>query len=190
MSLTCRLDPIRTEIQCCVYDVELALKTITVCILYRKQKFRLSKFFPQFEDLLYDLKRLNHRNFGFGDYNINFAKHSTKKLKFEPLASAYDFQFCNSEPTRVTRESETTRLDHLLLGNKQSTETVRTATSDHFLVIMKIPYEVSDNGSNSFRRRNLLNLKRNNSLNFLFISDQKMKRMVNFPPFLNPSWIA
>ena len=176
LGLACKQVPIKTEIECCVYEVELALQTITVCILYRNQKFRLSNFFPVFEDLLYTLKSSNREIFVFGDFNIDILKDSIDKVKYESLLSAYDFQFCNFEPTRVTPKSKTC-LDHFPSSKNYLTETIKSTISDHFSVILKIADEKSENCKKMFKHRNLMNLKGDNSLNFLFILDQKLKKM-------------
>ena len=147
------------------------------CAVYRPETFRLSKFFPEFEVLLHFLKTLKGEKTIFGDFNIDTLNEHKDKTDYTNLLASYDFQVQNFLPTRVTPTSKTC-LDHLITERTVNTETIQTTISDHFTVTAKIPAIWKESKSTKILLARTLNrLKGENALNFLFLLDQKLKKL-------------
>ena len=123
------------------------------------------------------LKTLKCEKTIFGDFNIDTLNEHKDKRDYTNLLAAYDFQVQNFLPTRVTLTSKTC-LDHMITEGTVNTETIQTTISDHFTVTAKVPaiWKQSKN-TNVPLARNLNRLKGESALNFLFLQDQKLKKM-------------
>ena len=106
--------------------------------MYRNEKFRLPQFFPEFEELLHNLKAFRKETILFGDFNIDTLKDSTDKKNYESMLTAFNFQIRTFEPTRVTPKTKTC-LDHFISSNYFSTKTLKKTISDHYSVLLEIP---------------------------------------------------
>ena len=136
----------------------------------------MPQFFPEFEELLHNLKAFNKETILFGDFNIDTLKDSTEKKKYESILTAFNFQIRNFEPPRVTPKTKTC-LDHFISSNYFSTKTLKTTISDHYSVLLEIPDAKKEMHDDTFRSRNLKKLKGKNRLNFLFVLDQNLKKI-------------
>ena len=79
----CKKISVGTEIECCVSENKISVKTIVICIIKRDEKFRLPQFFSEYEELLYDMKAFNKGFIVFDDFIMDTSKDSTDKMKFE-----------------------------------------------------------------------------------------------------------
>ena len=163
-----------TKIECCVFEFKIGVQTINLCILYRNEKFYLTQFFPQLEQLLHQLKMLKNETIIFGDFNIDTQKNDNDKKNYESLLAAYDFKLRNFEPTRVTAKTKSC-LDHFISLNEFATDTIKTTISDHYSVILKLPESKNVESKKTMKARNMKKLKGENALNFLFVLYQKLK---------------
>ena len=92
---------------------------------------------------------------------------------------AFDFKCQNFEPTRVTATSSTC-LDHVITSYQLKTETIQTTMSDHFTVLETIPgvfFNEPVISEEKIYRRDLRSIKGDKALNFLFLLDQKLKKL-------------
>ena len=49
----------------------------------------MSQFFPEFEELLHNLKAFKKETILFNDFNIDTLKDSTDKMKYKSMLAAY-----------------------------------------------------------------------------------------------------
>ena len=114
-----------------------------------------------------------------GDFNIDTIANSKDKYDYETLLLAFDFKCQNFEPTRVTATSSTC-LDHVITSYQVKTETIQTTMSDHFTVLGTIPgvfFNEPVISEEKIYRRDLRSIKGDQALNFLFLLDQKLKKL-------------
>ena len=129
----------QTEIECSIIQLTFPENVVkNFCAIYRPETLRLTKFFAEFEALLYFLKTIKSESILFGDFNIDTLVEHKTKTDYINLLTAYDFQVSNSLPTRVTPISKTC-IDHMITERMVTTETIQTTISDHFTVTAKIP---------------------------------------------------
>ena len=150
-----------------------------ICSIYRPQTIKINNFISYLETLLYFLKGLPGETLLFGDFNIDTLKDDLDRKKYVALLEAYDFEIQNKLPTRVTPTSKSC-IDHMITQNVVCTETLPTTISDHFTVLPHFTKEHSFDRktvSNPIMTRNTKNLKGHNTLNFLFLLDQKLKQI-------------
>ena len=121
------------------------------------------------------LKTLKGEIIIFGDSNIETLEEHKDKTVYTNLLAAYDFQVRNFLPTEVAPTSKTclTCLDHMITERTVNTETIQTTVSDYFTVTANIPSIWKESKST----RNLDMLKGESALNFLFLLDQKLKKL-------------
>ena len=85
-------------------------------------------------------------------------------------------QIRNFGPTRVTPKTKTC-LDQFMSCSYFSTESLKTTISDHYSVLLKIPDAEKGRRDDILRSRNSKKLKGDSRLNFLFVLDQKLKKI-------------
>ena len=134
-------EPIETSIniECQLIKVKYDHDLVKVfCVIYRPDTFRLTKFSPKFEELLFFLKSLSYEIFIFGDFNINTLITDKDKVNYGNLLNSYDCKIQNTLPTRVTPTTKSC-LDHWIASDELYTQTIETTISDHFTVAASIP---------------------------------------------------
>ena len=166
------------DIECKILKIKFSDDDVKlVCVVYRPETMRLTQFFPKFEHVLHFINSFNHESIIFGDFNIDTLKTDCDLENYVSLLNAYDFQLRNFEPTRVTPKSRTC-IDHMISQNDILTETVKTTISDHYSVLAKFP-KTGRREKNREQQsvRNLKTIKGDGALKFLFLLDQKLKRI-------------
>ena len=131
------------------------------------------------ENLLEFLRSLSNDTIICGDFNIDTIANSKDKYDYETLLLAFDFSCQNCEPTRVTATSATC-LVHVITRYQVKTETIQTTMSDHFTVLGRIPgvfFNEPVISEEKIYRRDLRSIKGDKALNFLFLLDQKLKKL-------------
>ena len=147
--------------------------------MWNLSSFRLTKFLPKFEELLFFLKSLSYETFIFGDFNINTLITDNDKVNYENLLNSFDCKIQNTLPTRVTPTTKSC-LDHWIASDELYTQTIETTISDHFTVAASIPLTSRKSYKKELEKkkvRKMKNLKGDNALNFLFLLDQKLKKI-------------
>ena len=177
--LTYKAIEYESGIECAIINVCIDFETFrNFCVVYRPDSKKLKTFMPEFEDLLNFLRTLKHDTVILGDFNIDTIKESKFKTVYENVLRAYDFERQNSEPTRVTPTTATC-LDHIITSYPINTMTISTTISDHFTVIGEIPVSsIAEQQKPNVLTRNLKNLKGDKALNFLFLLDQKLQKLL------------
>ena len=169
----------KTDIECLIIKITSDNKTLyNICSIYRPETIKINNFIGYLETLLYFLKGLPGETLLFGDFNIDTLKDDLDRKKYVALLEAYDFEIQNKLPTRVTPTSKSC-IDHMISQNV-CTETLPTTISDHFTVLLQFTKEHSFDRktvSNPIMTRNTKNVKGHNTLNFLFLLDQKFKQI-------------
>ena len=126
---------------------------------------------------MHSLKTLKGEKIFFGAFNFDALNEHKDKTDYTNLLAAYEFQVRNVLPTRVTPSSKRC-LDHMITESTVNTETIQTTISDHFTVTAKVPAIWKESKSTSIAlARNLNMLKGESALNFLFLLDQKPKKL-------------
>ena len=114
----------------------------------------------------------------FCDFNIDTLRDEKIQRDYRNLLSAYNLGIRNFEPTRVTPTSKTC-IDHSITTNEIETETLQTTISDHFTVSAQVSHSLANKQHDPPCTKvwNLKNLKGEKALNFLFLLDQKLKKL-------------
>ena len=123
------------------------------------------------------MNSFSHDSIIFGDLNFDTLKTDRDHEIYVSLLGAYDFQLRNFEPTRVTSKSETS-FDHMISPNDILTEPIKTTISHHYSVLAKFTKTGRHEGTKEKHFvRNLKTIKGDGALKFLFLLDQKFKRI-------------
>ena len=113
----------------------------------------------------------------FGDFNVDTLEEHKEQTDCTNILAAYDFQVRRFSPTRVTLTSKTC-LDHMMTERTVKTETIQTTISDHFIVIANVPSTWKESKNKNIPlARNLNRRKGESASKFLFLLDQKLKRV-------------
>lgn len=179
-SLTYKRIDYTSKIECAIIEICFNDNQYrNICLVYRPHINKMSHFLPEFENLLQFLRKLKYDTVLFGDFNIDSLKYSTDRINYDNVLSAYNFKRQNNEPTRVTATSSTC-IDHLITSYQVENKTIKSTISDHYSVMGEIPGILTAPELNEIRTTNVRNLKKikgENSLNFLFLLDQKLKKL-------------
>ena len=139
------------------------------CLICRPPNSRLTKFLDAFENLLLFLNNLNGETIILVDVNIDIPKQCYETEQYLKSFQTFDFQVQNCEPTRVTPST---------MGKYIATETITTTKSDHFAIqgvftsnTKKLVIKEEPNW-----QRDISKLKGENSLKFLFVRDQSLRK--------------
>ena len=167
-----------SDIECKILEIKFSDDDVKlVCVVYRPWTMRLTQFFPKFEHVLHFINSFNHESIIFGDFNIDTLKTDCDHENYVSLLNAYDFQHRNVEPTRVTPKSKPC-IDHMISQNDILTETIKTTISDQHSVLAKFPKSGRrEKTREQHLMRNLKTIKGDGALKFLFLLDQKLKRI-------------
>ena len=78
-----------SDIECSIIKVKYNDKDIKLfCAIYRRDTYKTTQFFQQFEDLLLFLESLKYESFLFADFNIDTVKDGTNNNRYENFLNA------------------------------------------------------------------------------------------------------
>ena len=162
--------------------------TKSFCVIYRPDAVRFGKFLELFESLLEFLSTLKNDCIIFGDFNVDTLVDDSENKQYLNLLRAYGFSVQNNEPTRVTSTTATC-IDHVSAKSFLKIKTMKLTISDHYGLEAEIPFFPCS--KKSFDQlmplsRNINHI-RNNSLNLLFLLDQKLRKIdddMDIEPFV------
>ena len=137
------------------------------------------------------LRSLKHDTVIFGDFNVDMLADSKSRKDYEKWLYAFDFKQQNVQPTSVTATSYTC-LDEIIARFHTQTQTIPTTISDHFSVLGQI--HLSTDGIKqkpSFRKpKDLRGIEGKNALKFLFLLNQKHKKIYTGGNHTIDSWMC
>ena len=166
-----------TDIGCLIIKITREIKTLYK--IYRPETVEINNFIDHLENGLYFLNGWPGETLLFGDFNIDTLIDDLHKKYYVALLRAFDFEIQNKLPTSVTPTSKSC-IDHIITRNVVCPETLPTTISDHFTVLLHFTKEHSfdrKTASNQTMTKDTKNLKGHDTLNFIFLLDQKLKQI-------------